>query len=355
VQVVSNNAASPATPANPTRVWFNRAFSSVYTAISLIRQADRDQRYHLIYSHVAVAPAGQVAHQFELEPTGLKGDEYVDWCLAFCRQHAVEIFVTGKEARLIIAAGDRFAALGVRVLSAGSADTLQLLHDKARFYATVDCPQAPPPATIAVHTVAEFDAAYAALRGRYPKLCIKPSQSIYGLGFAVIDEQRSCAELLIAGVQYHIGLADLRAGLALLPEFRTMLVMEYLEGREYSVDCVGDHGRLMAAVPRKKPQSSAATGQRIDLHADILAACATLTANYGLNGCFNVQFRETGDQPRLLEINPRMSGGISMACAAGPNLPYIALAGFDQGFEQVEIAPVRNGARVTEVSIAMEL
>jgi len=355
VQVVSNNAASPATPANPTRVWFNRAFSSVYTAISLIRQADRDQRYHLIYSHVAVAPAGQVAHQFELEPTGLKGDEYVDWCLAFCRQHAVDIFVTGKEARLIIAAGDRFAALGVRVLSAGSADTLQLLHDKARFYATVDCPQAPPPATIAVHTVAEFDAAYAALRGRYPKLCIKPSQSIYGLGFAVIDEQRSCAELLIAGVQYHIGLADLRAGLALLPEFRTMLVMEYLEGREYSVDCVGDHGRLMAAVPRKKPQSSAATGQRIDLHADILAACATLTANYGLNGCFNVQFRETGDQPRLLEINPRMSGGISMACAAGPNLPYIALAGFDQGFEQVEIAPVRNGARVTEVSIAMEL
>jgi carbamoylphosphate synthase large subunit len=354
VQVVSN-AASPAAPENPTRVWFNRAFSSVYTAISLIREADRDQRYHLIYSHVAAATAGQVAHQFELEPTGLRGEEYVAWCLAFCRQHAVDIFVTGKEARLIIAAEAQFAALGVRVLSAGSADTLQLLHDKARFYATVNCPQAPPPEAIAVHTVAEFDAAYAALRGRYPKLCIKPSQSIYGLGFAVIDEQRSCAELLIAGVQYHIGLTDLRAGLALLPEFRTMLVMEYLEGREYSVDCVGDHGQLMAAVPRKKPQSSAATGQRIDLHADILAACATLAASYGLNGCFNVQFRETGAQPRLLEINPRMSGGISMACAAGPNLPYIALAGFDRGYANVEIAPVRNGARVSEVSIAMEL
>jgi carbamoylphosphate synthase large subunit len=340
--------------ASVQRVWFNRAFSSVYTAISLIRDADREQRYHLMYSHVSPAPAGQVAHQFELEPAGLKGDEYVDWCLDFCRRHAVDIFVTGKEARLITAASARFADAGVRILSAGTADTLQLLHDKARFYATVDCPQAPPPEAIAVHTLAEFDAAYAQLRSRYPKLCIKPSQSIYGLGFAVIDEQRSCAELLIAGVQYHIGLADLRAGLALLPEFRTMLVMEYLEGREYSVDCVGDHGQLMAAVPRKKPQSSG-TSQRIDLHADILAACATLAANHGLNGCFNVQFRETGERPRLLEINPRMSGGISMACAAGPNLPYIALAGFDRGFDQVAIAPVRNGARVTEVSIAMEL
>ncbi|MET0323291.1 MAG: ATP-grasp domain-containing protein [Duganella sp.] len=340
--------------ASVRRVWFNRAFSSVYTAISLIRDADRAQRYHLIYSHVAPAPAGQAAHQFELEPAGLKGDDYVDWCLDFCRLHGVQILVAGKEARLISAASGRFADVGARVLCAGSADTLQLLHDKARFYATVDCPQAPPPATVAVHTLAEFDAAYAQLRGRHPKLCIKPSQSIYGLGFAVIDEQRSCAELLIAGVQYHIGLADLRAGLALLPEFRTMLVMEYLEGREYSVDCVGDHGNLVVAVPRKKPQSSG-TAQRIDLHADILAACATLASSYGLNGCFNVQFRETGERPRLLEINPRMSGGISMACAAGPNLPYLALAGFDQGFDQVEIAPVRDGARVTEVSIALEL
>ena len=337
------------------RVWFNRAFSSVYTAISLIRAEDREQRYHLIYSHVAPATAGQVAHQFELEPTGLKGDDYVAWCLDFCRQHAVDIFVTGKEARLIMAANERFAEIGVRVQAAASADTLQLLHDKARFYATVACPQAPPPQAIAVHTLAEFDAAWTELRGRYNKLCIKPSQSIYGLGFALIDEQRSCAELLIAGVQYTIGLADLRAGLALLPEFRTMLVMEYLEGREYSVDCVGDNGKLIVAVPRKKPQSSSATGQRIDMHADILAACATLSENYGLNGCFNVQFRETGGQPRLLEINPRMSGGISMACAAGPNLPYIALAGFDRGFEHVEIAPVRNVVRVTEVSIAMAL
>lgn len=336
------------------RVWFNRAFSSVYTAISLIRKEDQQQRYHLIYSHPAAAPAGQLAHQFELEPTGLKGEDYLAWCLAFCRQHAVDIFVPGKEARLISAERQRFAEAGTRVLVAGSADALQLLHDKARFYAGVECPQAPPPEAIAVHTVAEFDAAYATLRARYAKLCIKPSQSIYGLGFAVIDEQRSCAELLIAGVHYHIGLADLRAGLALLPEFRTMLVMEYLEGREYSVDCVGDNGRLVCAVPRKKPQSSG-TAQRIELHGGILDACATLAAAHGLNGCFNVQFRESDGQPRLLEINPRMSGGISMACAAGPNLPYIALAGFDQGYESIEIPAVRDGARVTEVSVALEL
>jgi predicted ATP-grasp superfamily ATP-dependent carboligase len=336
------------------RVWFNRTFSSVYSAMRLIREADRERRYHLIYTGTSPVPAGKAAHQFELEPSGLKGEDYVAWCLDFCRQHDVGIFVPGKEARLISAARERFADAGTRVLAVARAEALQLLHDKARFYATVDCAAAPPPHSIAVNTVAQFDAAYDALRALYPKLCLKPSESVYGLGFSVIDEQRSCAELLLAGAQYTIGLADLRAGLAKLPEFRTMLVMEYLEGHEYSVDCVGDNGRLVCAVPRKKPLA-AGVGQTIDLNPQILKATDALTSAYGLNGVFNVQFRETGGVVRLLEINPRMSGGIGMACMAGPNLPYIALTGFDRGFDKVEIPAIREGMRVAEVSNAVEV
>ena len=336
------------------RVWFNRTFSSVYTAMRLIREADRERRYHLIYTSTSPVPAGQAAHQFELEPTGLKGEDYVAWCLAFCRQHDVGIFVPGKEARLISAARQRFIDAGTRVLAVAQAEALQLLHDKARFYASVECAAAPPPHSIPVNSVAQFDAAYAELRALYPKLCIKPSESVYGLGFSMIDEQRSCAELLLAGAQYTIGLADLRGGLAQLPQFRTMLVMEYLEGHEYSVDCVGNDGRLVCAVPRKKPLS-AGVGQTIALHPEILQACADLAQAYGLNGVFNVQFRETGGVVRLLEINPRMSGGIGMACMAGPNLPYIALAGFDRGFEDIEIPAIREGMRVAEVSSAVEV
>ena len=157
--------------------------------------------------------------------------------------------------------------------------------------------------------MAGFDAAYAELRALYPVLCIKPSESVYGLGFSVIDEQRNAAELLLAGAQYTIGQGDLRHGLAQLPEFRTMLVMEYLEGQEYSVDCVGDHGRLLCAIPRKKPLAGG-QGQLIELHPQILEATASLVSTYGLNGVFNVQFRESDGKVRLLEINPRMSGGI---------------------------------------------
>jgi hypothetical protein len=50
-----------------------------------------------------------------------------------------------------------------------------------------------------------------------------------------------------------------------------------------------------------------------------------------------------------------MSGGIGMACVAGPNLPYISLCGFVDGFDTVTVPPVRDGIRVTELASAAEL
>ena len=337
------------------RVWYNRTFSSVNAAIKLIREADTDGRFTIIHSNAnRHAPAARLAHEFHVEPTGLKGDAYVDWCLTFCRDHRVDIFVPGREATVLAAEHARFADIKTRVLSAAPPDKLKLVHDKARFYADTVLPDAPVAEFRPFENLAQFDAAYAELRPRHAKLCVKPSHGIYGLGFAIIDEERSSAALLMKGVEYHIGYQDLRRGLAEMQDFSTMLLMEFLDGPEYSVDCVGDHGRLAAAVVRRKlPQ--AGSGQLIDMRQDILDATARLCADYRLNGVFNAQFREGGGRPRLLEINPRMSGGVGMACLAGPNLPYIALRGFADGFDGFAVPEVRNGMRVAEVSVATEL
>ncbi len=340
------------------RVWYNRTFSSIYAAFTLIRQADTAGRFTIIHSNAnRHTPAARLAHEFHSEPTGLEPHAYVDWCLGFCRDHRVDIFVPGREATLLSAHHERFEAIGTRVLSAASPSKLQLIHDKAGFYAETDLPQAPVAEFRHFENVDQFDAAWGQLRPRHAKLCLKPSHSIYGLGFAVIDEERSSAALLLAGVEYHIGYADLRRGLAELGQFRSMLLMEFLDGQEFSVDCVGDNGRLVAAVARRK--LSAGSGQLIDMRPEIVEATTKLARDYGLNGIFNVQFRESGKgearRPRLLEINPRMSGGIGMACAAGPNLPWIALKGFADGFDTVEVPEVRNGMRVIEVAQAMEL
>ena len=337
------------------RVWYNRTFSSVYAALRLIRQADTEGRFTLIHSNAnRHTPAARLAHEFHTEPTGLDSDAYVDWCMAFCREQRVDIFVPGREATTLAAEHARFADIGTRVLSAAPAPMLKTVHDKARFYADTVLPDAPVAAFRRFENIEQFDAAWDELRPHHKKLCVKPAHGIYGLGFAVVDEVRSSAALLLAGVEYHVGYQDLRRGLSELGNFKTMLLMEFLDGPEYSVDCVGDHGRLAAAVVRRK-LAHAGGGQLIDMRQDILDATARLCADYQMNGVFNAQFREGGGRPRLLEINPRMSGGIGMACLAGPNLPYIALRGFADGFDNVSIAPVTNGMRVAELSTPTEL
>ncbi len=337
------------------RVWYNRTFSSVNAAIKLIREADTEGRFTIVHSNAnRHAPAARLAHEFHVEPTGLRGDAYVDWCLAFCRDQKIDIFVPGREATTLAAEHARFADVGTRVLSAAPPAQLKRIHDKADFYAATVLPDAPVAAFRPFETLEQFDAAYAELRPQHAKLCVKPAHGIYGLGFAIVDEERSSAALLLGGVEYHIGYQDLRRGLRELGSFKTMLLMEFLDGPEYSVDCVGDHGRLVTSVVRRKlPQTG--SGQLIDMRQDILDATARLCANYELNGVFNVQFREGGGRPRLLEINPRMSGGVGMACLAGPNLPYIALRGFAEGYDGLEIPAPRHGMRVAEVSVATEL
>lgn len=344
-------------PERVCRVWYNSAFSSIANVLTLIREADQAGRFHTIYTHPHNhTAAAEAADEFHPEPKGLAAAAYVDWALEFCREHKIDVFATAKHASALSAARGRFLEHGVRVLSAATSDKLDMIDDKASFYANVDLPLAPPPEFRVFNDIDQFEAAHAELRPKHAELCVKPARSVYGLGFAVLDEERSSAALLLAGSSYRIGLADLRRGLAEMPNFRTMLLMEYLDGHEYSVDCVGANGHLVSVVARKK-QPLPGHGQVIDMRADIVESCAKLAADFGLSGMFNVQFREGRDGLRLLEINARASGGIGMACLAGPNLPYLALTTFVDGHEGVtpEQLAVRDGMRVGELGTAVEL
>ena len=336
------------------RVWFNKTFSSVGAAIRLIREADLAGDYEILCSNTnAHASAFLEAHLSAVEPSGMKGQAYIAWCLEFCLSQRINIFIPGKEVSLISTERTRFEAQGTRVLCSAPPHVLDLLNDKAQFYQNVAC-GTPPADFRVVATATEFDVAYRDLRKVHHQLCIKPSVSVFGLGFSVIDEERSSAQLLLEGVQHHIGLEDLRRGFATMKKFRPMLVMEFLNGHEFSVDCIADNGRLICAIPRKKPLL-AGQGQLVDLRNDVLESVRQLAASYTLNGLFNVQFREGLKGLGLLEINPRMSGGIAMACLSGPNLPHLALVGFDRGYENLAIVPAQDGLRVGEISVATQL
>ena len=337
-------------------VWFNKTFSSVYNALRLIRQDDSQGAYTLFASHSNPhALVALAADRFFPEPE-CTGKEYVDWCVKFCRKQRIGIFVPGKEALPISRAQARFDALGTRILSAAPPDLWEVLNNKARFYAELHCPDAPAPLFRPFSSPDSFEAAWQKLATLCADLCVKPAEGVYGKGFKRIREEQGAAyAIYAAGSLFQIDLPSLRCLLAQEDNFPTLLLMEYLSGREYSADCLADHGQVRCVVARRKPEQNGA-GQLIEDRADIRQACADITRQFALNGFVNIQFREnSAGELRTLEVNPRLSGGVAMSCLAGPNLPFLGLCGFDCGYEGLHIPPVKSGLRVGEINLAVRL
>jgi hypothetical protein len=282
-----------------------------------------------------------------LEPSDLTDLAYLEWCVNFCQQHNIQLFWPGKEAILISQHHDLFLAIGTQVLSVANYETLTLLHNKADFYSQLNPTIAKTMDFIAINTAGEFDLAVAELSKKHEQLCVKPAVSVFGLGFRILDRQRDSIIHLLEGIEYLIPLQELRLGMKNTPEFDTLLVMEHLDGHEWSVDCAGRQGQLLCAVQRKKPLL-AGYGQTIDNHTDIQGMVTRLTAHYQLNGLFNIQFKEGQQGVRLLEINPRPSGGFGMACLSGANLAKIALQSIKGDIIQTPV--IQYGLKVSEIN-----
>ena len=138
------------------------------------------------------------------------------------------------------------------------------------------------------------------------------------------------------------------------------LAMEYLAGDERSIDCLAWDGRLVRAVVRRKPAEARGRWQLIEKDPEGWEIARRAVAAFHLHGLVNVQTRERvhpdGRREQcFLEVNPRMSGGIDLACQAGLNLPYWLLRLVAGTVEEEAIPPPAHGVRVAKIEQAMVL
>lgn len=102
------------------------------------------------------------------------------------------------------------------------------------------------------------------------------------------------------------------------------LVQTRLRGREFTVDClVGRDGVLAGAVPRWRVEVKAGISTKGLTFDDrrLVALVAELLVALGLRGPSNVQgFVGENGEVSFVEVNPRFSGGLPLALAAGADL-----------------------------------
>ena len=96
------------------RIWLNHWFSTAYNIIELIKKGD-SSHYIIGTNANEYAVYGAVCDEFYKEPV-LKDDEYVEFCLEFCRDHKIDVFMPRRGMLPVSMNKKRFEAIGVKVM-----------------------------------------------------------------------------------------------------------------------------------------------------------------------------------------------------------------------------------------------
>ncbi|WP_019914044.1 ATP-grasp domain-containing protein [Paenibacillus sp. HW567] len=309
---------------NKINIYFNRWFSVAFHYMNLIRNNEDGIPVQIFATHPDIRHMSlQGADVAGTEPE-LEGIEYVQFCVDFCRRNEIDIFIPRLHMLDIALHVSMFDAIGTKVLVCRDLDLLETIMDKGKFYENVrQTGIMTIPDYHVVSTAEQFRAAYEELVAEGHQVCFKPTETEGGLGFRIINNSRSPLQELFGHVTSQISFEEAYRTLASVDSFPNLMVMELLDGYEYSIDCLADaKGALLAAVPRRK------AGGRLRLmeHIPELEEIASRVAEtYRIPFNFNIQMKYSGGVPKLLEINPRMSGGLHISCLSGINFPYLAV------------------------------
>lgn len=140
---------------------------------------------------------------------------------------------------------------------------------------------------------------------------------------------------------------------ALLKQNPDLLVMEYLPGAEFTIDCFTDSsGKLIFSQPRTRARIMNGISVKTAPinRKDLKEMAAVINSKLTLRGAWFFQVKETkSGEPALMEIAPRIAGAMGFCRGAGVNLPLIALYDVEGYSVSAELNP-----RVIEMDRALE-
>ena len=122
-------------------------------------------------------------------------------------------------------------------------------------------------------------------------------------------------------------LDDMLAIIRTAPQWPELMVCEYLEGDEYSVDCyTGRSGEI--SMPRKRDviRTGISFVTSLERNEEMMRACTAAARRMGLRGVYGFQFKFRHGVPKVLECNPRVQGTMIATLAAGNNIIWAAVA-----------------------------
>lgn len=247
---------------------------------------------------------------------------YAEYCLDFCEKHSIDVFVPRRGLNEIAENAGLFESRGIKLLANTNAAHLKITDDKIETYEYIkNCGleyMLPPYYSCA--NADEFRNAAEEFKSRGIRVCYKLAVDEGAATFRIIDDFSKPD--IYYNSPYHVTSEQADRIAAEYGFDKRIMVMPYLDSPEVSVDCLKTADGLLM-LPRYK---TASRFYEIRFEGEIMKRTEEISRYFDFEMPFNVQFRMYGGEALVLEINPRMSGGLQISCAASEiNLPVLAL------------------------------
>ena len=301
-------------------IWFMRGYSNLLNAINDLKNADKNNQFTIICSHSNPGFVGfESSDHNEVEPK-CNDNEFLDYCEEIIKKYKVDvIFATHRQVSLE-KNRNRFRKIGATVVTAATHKTIISINDKAKLYHLLGGGPVKIPMHGVFNDIYSFNEQYKKIKKEFSEVCMKPTHGVYGLGFYILKDKADDLSLFLNQEQ-KVSVKQFRKNIG-TQKFKEMILMQYLEGAERSVDCVAYNGTLVGGTIRRK--SSSGIPQLIESNDEVMEQVRWITKKLKLNGIFNIQFKDFEGIPYLLEINTRLSGKSFYSTLAGFNIPYVA-------------------------------
>ena len=259
-------------------------------------------------------------------------DSFIPTVLEIAENEQVDLVfpcVTRELAKFAQARG-LFAEKGICVATMDP-ETIEVANNKGKLLTATKAAGLPTAEFYLANTVEEVEEAFDKLGYPQRAVCVKAVEGNGSRAVRLVDANVSMSNLFFNEKPngMYISKHDLLLLLRETPTIpKELMLMQALPGTEYAVDLITRDGKVLASLCRKAMQvvSSNQTTSVVVDEPDVIEQCEKVVALLNLSG--NIGFdlkRDENGNAYILEINPRLTGGIVTCLAAGANMPWLGI------------------------------
>lgn len=254
---------------------------------------------------------------------------YVDCLLEVCKKEKVDVAIPVMSADLIPILDnlERFKAIGT-IVSISNRKSVEIANNKYKLYEFMQNTGMKVPRFCLLNNAKDLSKAFSYVGYPDNSVCIKATELSGSRGIRIVDPSKSRFDILFGEKpnSFYISYEELETILNEKDEMPEMMVMEGLPGKEFSIDLVADHGKILYMAARQSNSITASIPLEATLFHDEKAYDITreVIANLELDGSADLDFKyDKNGEPVLMEINPRVAATMAIFWAGGMNLPYL--------------------------------